>query len=714
MVAPFLVVLTGGGAPAVAGGDGVTVDLVNHSGASRTDPYVTILRFFLPEQVPSGSYVDAQQGGDSLAVQQAAARSYYDDGSLKSAVFTVKDEGGARADNAEFSVSLVPTSGSFTDTTSIARSTLTGRDLKIRCKIGGTDYYLLLNNCDTAGTYEELETGPAKRHWKHWGIFRNGQGGSDSDHGQLQGRFYSEVYANGDIRVWAQVINGRVAVGQAYTVDELELLDGASSLVSRTTDFTFYHHNKVDLLGADALPVWAVGSATHIHVVTTTEYLSDHKLLPWIENTPTMISAIGSGSAIDYSPNAVGNVGDVDSTGGSDWIGLVPTWSAQALLTNDKTRVRNDRVNALAQNVKNPVWFVDHVTGQPPVLVSENYSGMPNGDISQGWGVGSAPPQAGSTGGDIGGTGVDYSHRPHYSYLQYLMTGHPAWLDALLIGHVGTFGYYNPGTSQTYTRNATINSVEYETSVEATGQSRGMAWAKWQIGSLVWVINDAHKANAYINQVFTNMLAAWQATLTTPHADAAQATLGVWPGGEGTATGIAIKMFMQNYRALATMMAFHRGQIDATHKTIVSVEKWNIGIINACAYHGAPAYVVAFREGLSPSSSDPIAEDFADVGVGDDDGADPATGITELLISDAGGTSGSCPASGTAASQYAAGHTYATIFHCVTSLAEGQALTAADTANAKMDAIETATGLSEADWGAGQPQWRLRWRDVGG
>jgi hypothetical protein len=191
-----------------------TVTLDNFSGASRTNPYISIARNFVEGDVPSGSRVELRYNGSPIALQQADGFAYNSDGSLRRAVFAFKPIATV-ANNATIDVEFHVVSGSFNNNSTISRSTLTAQDYRMRLRIGGTDYWCVLNNLDAAGTFRERRVGPVVRAWHHWGVFRQGTGPTDTDQGQWQGHFYSYVWEDGTITVFPYAINGRVANSRA-------------------------------------------------------------------------------------------------------------------------------------------------------------------------------------------------------------------------------------------------------------------------------------------------------------------------------------------------------------------------------------------------------------------------------------------------------------------------------------------------------------------
>lgn len=683
-----------------------TVTLNNFSGASRTNPYIYFRRAFEPGEVPSGTHVELRIGG-TLSLQQADARTLHTDGSLRMATFSAKSASGAMADNATLSVDLYKVSGAFSNSTSIVRTTLTAQDYRVECVIGGITYYCLLNNCDAAGNFIELRAGNTVRAWRHWGVLRDGTTGGSTDQGELQATFYSYVWEDGRINVWADVINGRVANGGEIAVTTLVLRNGAAAPMVSHGAFTFSHRTAVAMCGADALPSWS-SSATDIWASVDALYTHEKKLLWNVHSTPTERSAIGAGSAIDYAANSMGDIGTagIDSAGGNIWIGFLPNWAFLALLTNNKTRLRNDRVNSLNQMAKCNGWFRNHTTGFVPVLNNTNYtaSGLSAAQPTIGWGSGAT---IATTGSQPAGAEANFSHGPEYTYFQWMATGWEWWHDYHVHQYVACLGNSNPG-NQTYQRNAIINGIQFRgVGTAVYGQARAIAWGLRTIGNLAWTSPDGYPTTQYMRDILTESMNCITQQMTAPYAPSTQDALGIWLTGEGTAENVAQAMWMHGYLSLNGMMMLHRGYITAAHKIINHVEKFYIGFHNACPYHAFGVDRAGIREGSAPEFADPIAQSWDTVYKGGD-----GAGLqTVKLISDAGGVSGSCPVSGmdpVGNEAYAGSHTYSTIGHAVMAIANMLSLTGASSALTYAEGIETAAGVSESSWANGQPGWRIR------
>jgi hypothetical protein len=708
--------------PFVPGGGGgetliETVTLDNFSGAARTDPWITFARNFVEGDVPAGNRVELRYNGNAIALQQADGRSIYSDGSLKRAVFACRPTATV-ADNSTIEIALYSVSGSFDNSSSISRATLTAQNYRMRLRIDGIDYWCVLNNLDAAGTFRERRVGPAVRAWHHWGVFRQGTGGSDTDQGQWQGHFYSYVWADGTITIFPYAINGRVANSQAYTVQEFELLNGSTSIIAHTTSFTAYGWSAYFLCTADGQPHWSA-NATHFHPRATWRWFHDRKLIWNTYDNATVRANVSVPAALSYSPNspagAFGNA-DINQSGASAWIGDIPDWDAHALLATSGTEksaadratlLRNSRVNALAMGVKFSAWLVRHESGHPPVLVNQDYtaSGLTAAQPSVGWVSGATITR---TGGTFTGARNDASHQPQYPTYQAMVTGAEWWLDMMVILGVGCIGREDPSSTVDYSRRPLVNGSSRDCGTLQITAHRQNAWKHKIVCDAEWIMPDAHPCKAYFGKLMENGFAIAEQFLTPPEYASDRQALGVWRSAYGSGDGLTNVGFApwqaHGYFVPTMAMSINRGRITTSHKLVAEhISKQLFGVINACPYRGSGLYGCAWREGPTPTTSDPIAQSWDDVYCG---ASDQRTGMTVKLISDAGGSSGACPSSGLE-QVMAAGHSYPNLARRACEVGAMVGIAAASVSLTYLRTEEAAAGITDASRAA-KPQWGTR------
>lgn len=687
-----------------------TVTLDNFSGASRTDPWITFARDFEEGVVPSGSRVELRYSDEPIAVQQADNRVYHSDGSLRRAVFACKPEA-TIADNATVAIELWTVEGSFSNSTSINRSTLTGQNYRMRLRIGDTDYWCVLNNLDTAGTWRERRAGAAVRAWHHWGVFRQGTGGSDTDQGQWQGHFYSYVWADGTITVFPYAINGRVANSQSYTVQEFELLNGDTSIILHTTSFTAYGWSAYFLCANDGLPHWSA-NATHFHPRASIRWFHDRKLVWNGRDSATIRSNIAVGATYTYSPADIssterpsGSIGNtyINQGGDSDFIGDLPGCDFRALFGTSSTEksaadrkalLRRSRLDALAMGVKFSAWLVRHESGHPPVIVNQDYtaSGLTTAQPAVGW---SSAATLTRTGGGYNNSANDASHMPQYPTYQAMVTGWEWWLDMMVILGVGCIGREDPSTSVDYSRRPLINSASRDCGTLQLSAHRQNAWKHKIVCDAEWIMPDAHPCKAYFGQLLTNGFAIAEQFLTAPEYASEREALGIWRSSYGGISAVGFAPWQAHGYFVPTIcMSVRRGRITTSHKLVAEhITKQLLGVISACPYRGSSLYACAWREGATPTASSPVAQSWDTVYCSL--GSDQIAGLTIKLVSDTGGSSGTCPTSGTAVT-IAATHAYSNLARRACQTAAMVGITAAEAPRDYLEAEWVAASISDA------------------
>ena len=702
----------------------VTVD--NFSGASRDNPTITIARDFVEGAVPTGTKVDIRYSSSSLSLQQADQRAYHGDGSLKRAVFAFKPTA-TYADAGNLAFDFYKTSGSFSNSTSISISTLTAQNFQMRIKVGGTNYYCVLNNLISAGTYRTVAQGTAKLGIEAYGIFRAGTGASDTDHGQFQGVFWADIRSDGSIEVMAVAVNGRVANGSAATVDEAELLNGATSLRLYTTDFTWYAHNALWFCDDDYLP-YCTGGAENFWPRTSFTYMHDRKLTWHVTNNATRNGLISVPTPENYAPNSYGpfESGGINQGGPHKWIGHVTTEAARLLSVNVDTGIsaanrkaflKDDRANTIAGQVWFYAWFVRHETGLPPVLVNQDYtaSGLTSAQPSIGWQTSATITDSGGTFSPDGGSSpaaIDSSHQPNYGYVQWAVTGRPWWSWMQIVHNIGMLGAENPDTGATYTRRPTINGNAYDCTAWQQVQMRQICWKLRGISQMHWTLADNHPCKAYMGQLLTNSWATSAEFLNTPFCSApgvGQYYLPYLTDPDGLGYDVGWSNFQASYLAAQIALCVHRGQLSSSHVTVTEfLAKGLFGVHKACFYWSAGAYAFSYRSGSGADNTDPIVQnDWSDGYFATNSGV--YTAMTEKLISDAGGVSGSCPASGTAVGFFSSGsHSYPQLCRGALDVCDLVGIGSVSAVLTKANAANAAAGITDANWAADYLQWDIR------
>jgi hypothetical protein len=744
------VVVGGGGTGALE-----TVTFDQWSGGSRTNPYVSFRRFFATGEVPTGAYVDLKYGGSSVSIQQADDRAYHSDGSLKAATFSAQVPAGSVADNGTFSLDLVSTTGSFSTTTAIALSDLSARDFKLRVKIGGTNYYMTVNNAITATKYRQIRVGPAVRAWHLWGPMRAGTGGSDTDHGHLQAHVYAYVWADGRFTTFCKFINGRMLSGATKTTaTEIEWLDGATSIQSFTGSLDLYAHHAYFIVQSDGLPYWSNGSQDFCHARVKPRYIYEKKIGHFIQSTAAGRAALAAATLRPYEFSGDLTAGwttwPFDSSGGSPAIGTMPWFAANALCMSSATSEKSNaerkayiqeaRQQALACGVKWCRHVLDVATGQVPVIVPQDYTGrgMPTSQTFLGADGSGSPDVANDgdwyPGGDNGGT--NWSHQPEWTFFEYATTGWEWWGDLGVEMVAGEVLSRHPDIGFVNGRAPSIDGIQYYVGWQQRGgQTRGCAWTLRNMSNIAFGLGDSHPAQPYMNQLVQNGRGILNALCTT--------------GGQFQAGAINIGMVPYNYREeiydggpiqdsvavfapwqmtkLVTQiaLAIQRGQMSLSDTAVtVHMQKGAMEWLKACPYWAMPSYSAAWyveKADYGNGSHVSFPADYTQAfptswaAQGNLTFVRPPGDPPRRLISNSGGSSGSCPTSGTIAGTfgYAVGYAYPQLWHAAVEVAALAGIPQASDLLTYFRNTETAAGITETgegtlSWTNGPWNYRLR------
>jgi hypothetical protein len=761
------------GRTASGGGTGTgaleTVTFDQWSGGSRTDPYVTFRRFFVSGAVPSGAYVDLKYGGSSVSIQQADDRAFHSDGSLKAATFSAKVPAGSVADNGTFSLDLVSTTGSFNTTTATAISDLSARDFKLRVKIGGTDYYMKANNAITAGTYRQLRVGPAVRAWHLWGPMRAGQLVGSTDHGQLQAHIYAYVWADGRFTTFCKFVNGRMSSGAVkLTATEIEWLDGATSIQSFSGSLDLYPRHAYFIVQSDGLPYWSNGSQDFCHARVKPRYIYEKKIGHFIHSTAAGRAAKDAATLRPYEFSGDLTAGwtnwEFNSSGASDAIGTMPWYAAEAIClssaTSEKTNaerkeyIQEARQQALASGVKWCQHILDVTTGQPPVIVPQDYTsrGMPASQTYMGYGGSASPDIADSgewyPGGATGtGGGTDFSHQPEWTFFEYATTGWEWWGDigavisaSYVVTMPADIGFVNG-------RAPNIDGIQYYVGwMQRANQTRSVAWALRNMSNAAYGLGDNHPAQAYMNQLVQNGRSILNALCSAGGQFQSGATaVGMVPynyreepyDGYGSAVDSVAVFAPWQMTKLVTQiaLAIQRGQMSTADNAVtVHMQRGAMEWMKACPYWGMPAYSAGWyvekaddgaghHVSFPNDYTQPFPTSWAAEGyktfVRSNTGIGNTARIAARRVSDANGVSGSCPISGTVPNDsnlagYGAGYAYPQLWHAAIEVAALAGIPQASDLLAYMRATEAGAGMTETGSGFtawANAAWNYRLRD---
>jgi hypothetical protein len=208
---------------------------------------------------------------------------------------------------------------------------------------------------------------------------------------------------------------------------------------------------------------------------------------------------MGIGLALAYMP----------TTGARSDIGLLPSWAASYLLSQDP-RAKKATLGTADLAGSWSVHYRDQRTGRPVRLIDYPYMGV----------VGSAAdttnPKTGkpellpACAKDACKTPYtqDTAHQPSFAYLPYLVTGDFYYLEELEFWAMyNVFSIYTP-----YRENIK--------GLIVNGQTRGQAWSLRTLGEAAYIVPDADPLKADFRRILDNNLAWYNANYTdNPNAD---------------------------------------------------------------------------------------------------------------------------------------------------------------------------------------------------
>jgi len=304
-----------------------------------------------------------------------------------------------------------------------------------------------LNDAITNGTAVVIADGPAGAIWRVLGDFKQ----SGSAHGQMvcwhyvaalqntSGGLLGIRYLGRVAQPWAdvasptptrRVVNAVLKSGAST----LRTLQGHDTTETVGANIGMAHYTSFFTAGTDGRWDFVQGGGSGsadctVRVQHDKTYFVKPRL---VEPYDTSLSPT-SNASVDYSAYCLGSFQqrDLNSTGPSNFIGLIPEWCATHLLTQAAVDERCMRVSALASGgFRTCVRNSSTKEVIPVVDVQASYTGM--GAIQTTWQYGDGyfagvQTPAVTTSLWVGDT--DTSHRPSTAYYPYLVTGEPQYLD---------------------------------------------------------------------------------------------------------------------------------------------------------------------------------------------------------------------------------------------------------------------------------------------
>lgn len=568
----------------------------------------TIFQAFARGAVPRGYIARVVARGAPVQFQQCDNRVTWPDGSLRSGTFVWRHphaiEPGGRD---RITIHMVP--GSWDNRPTATLDTLLAHDYRLQVVVAGTPYFLIANNEIRGGTrVRRIRAGNACTAWKIWGDLRSGTSASAPAHGQMWGKMFLYVTADGHIRIENEIYCNKITDSDAIPVTSYGLLDGGTVLTAKSNPFTFYTCNKIAAYDGEGREyfsgpdiskvVWAFPRPVLRN--TTTTGLYDACITWWNKWTPAYVAAFASPLEVEYAPNSellkIFPDG-VNGTGNHTWLGPMTSFAVMAMLSGRYDYQRQDRIMALGAWGICIDWCADDETGLPPVFTNRTYRGLSKPIVKIGWGM--APTLRMRGGGNRGRVG-DPSHAGLWWWWQYLATGSEQALENIMEQAVGMIGC-NVASDALYQRNPKFaNGKQYFGSFCNIPTSRAVGWAFRNLSNAHWVTPDGHPMQRYLDDLVqiqydsAHELLAQMAPEWGPLAQWIEGTnFPLYAPGESP--------WMSDYRVTSVLMDYRRGRIPRDHLTMVHVVKHQYGrMVDGNFFNGAGAYRLSTGVGPNP------------------------------------------------------------------------------------------------------------------
>jgi hypothetical protein len=485
----------------------------NDSGRALAGAFVTFAQPFKAGDVPAGATVAARSGGQGIALQ-VDAKARHADGSLRHAILTASLPSLAAGARVQIElVSAPPTPAG----TPIAPAALlaTSFDTTVSATVGGTRYSSSARAL-LSGAPPTWLRGPLVTEWTL--VAPLAAGGAAHPH--LTGRFDVRVYAGArraDVSVtvendWAYepapqnfTYDAAIATDHGMVLSAAKLVHPAHARWRRTVVWgddapIGVRHDAAYLMATGAVPNY------DLQVVPAESALADLAA----KLTPAATAPLGIGLAAPYMPE----------TGGRGDIGLLPSWTALWLLSQDPRAWR--AMLATADGAGSwPIHYRDKKTDRAVSLDDHPYMtllGNPPDTCDPATKVCDAFPACGDCASPYT---PDSAHQPSLAYMPYLMTGDRYYLDELELWANWNMLQANPGYR------------DHERGLVKWDQPRGQAWSLRTLGQVAFIAPDDDPLKKYfVDRLAFNL--AWYAQQYVPGGAFGYITNGATLGDDGS------------------------------------------------------------------------------------------------------------------------------------------------------------------------------------
>lgn len=399
--------------------------------------------------------------------------------------------------------------------------------------------------------------------------------------------------------------NPQDAPGGSNPVDLTTTGSGTQTL---TNYFSQPYRTWNFLNGPNAKSDWSSGAPTLRPAWTTAEktYWVESGAIPAMDVSLTPTAA----TSVTYIPNGVGNIrAQLNATGETQGIGMVPTWVSKAFMLQDAVGLQSLRVNALsAAGINSMGTLNEEVSGgeiiaRIPAMnngsdgAGTGYSGMgtvlPNTNYWSSGNRANAVQPNGGTGCFSESTGPDGSHWPAVATHAFLVDGSRHLLEILWASANRHIFSMNP--SNTY-RRKTVGATTYYGLQTENSQFRSDAWRMKEVAAAAF-FGGTCSEKTYFSNIIRDNYAYFAAS---------------WPTRDASWNA----MRHLNVTPLDTTSPWQHGMCATVYNWIYGLDKtdtnlsmvaehaiWQVIRYFDGTYNGSPFYASTYRSLFRPSSS---------------------------------------------------------------------------------------------------------------
>jgi hypothetical protein len=487
-----------------------TVVLSNDSGRALTGAFVTFAHPFRAQDVPAGATVAARSNGQGVALQ-VDAKATHADGSLRHAVLTASLPALAAGATIELELVSAPATAAGAPVAPAALLA-TAFDTTVSAALGGTSY---------TASARALLSRPAPRTWlsgplvTEWTLVAPLAAGGTA-HPHLTARFDVRAYAGARTAAVSVTVENDWAYEpgrQNLTYDAAIATDrGSVFSAAKLVHYTQARWRRTFVWGDDA----PVGVRFDPAYLMSTGAVPNYD--PQVRAAEPALAELASKlTAAATAPLGIGLAEPyMPETGGRGDIGLLPSWAALYLISQDP-RARRATLATADGAGSWSIHYRDKATDRPVSLDDHPYMtllGNPPDTCNPTTKVCDAfPPCAGDCASPYT---PDSPHQPALAYLPYLLTGDRYYLDELELWANWNMLQANPGYR------------DHERGLVKWDQPRGQAWSMRTLGQVAFIAPDDDPLKKYfVDRLGFNL--AWYAQQYL--ADAGASPLGYLKNG---------------------------------------------------------------------------------------------------------------------------------------------------------------------------------------